>query len=284
MKKTTFALLLAMFLFAFFTTNAYAASTELEIRPIGTSTATINEYTAMSELAKQSTESLRAMGYSTTNISEIRNYKNTYINHIEQLEKYDVATLKEFGYTETQISVIKNFKETEADLTRASASVTLTITVELSYDGDYTTGYYRYNWKWSGIPAFKMNDQVAVSWNDWAVTKEASTVSYYNLNTAKYCTTTSATYTDGGNGIEGASHKFSMLYKNENYAKQGTGSFTVQSDVHGKKDMYYYVAYGHSQVAVNVGFSVSKGGADASITFSLGVSIADEAKGRVVPK
>lgn len=284
MKKRIFSLLFAMLFLVAFSTNGYAVSTEMEVRPMGSSTVIINEYDAMSGLAKQSTDALLTMGYSTTDIKEIQNYKCTYLNHIERLKKYDVVTLKEFGYTETQVNVIKNFKGTETEMTKASASVKLTVSVNLSYNGDYTIGTYRYNWNWSGIPAFKMNDQVAVSWNDWDVTKQGSTVSYYNLNTAKYYAATSATYTDGGNGIEAASHKFSMLYKNENYAKQGTGFFAVQSDVHEKKDMFYFTAYGHGQLALNISFSVSKGGGDASITFSKGVSIVAKASGKVVPK
>lgn len=101
-------------------------------------------------------------------------------------------------------------------------------------------------------------------------------------HTVKY-TTKSATFSQDGNGVLGAGHKFSeSLSDNYYYAKSGTGYFKVKSDVHAKKDFYYYIAYGHSQLIASINFSVGIGGGDASISFTTGTVIADDTKGSKV--
>ena len=98
-----------------------------------------------------------------------------------------------------------------------------------------------------------------------------------------YYTTKSATFSQDGNGVLGAGHKFSeSLSDNYYYAKSGTGYFKVKSDVHAKKDFYYYIAYGHSQLIASINFSVGIGGGDASISFTTGTVIADDTKGSKV--
>lgn len=167
---------------------------------------------------------------------------------------------------------------------RLGATLTLSATAkDFSYDGNYSRGTLSYSWSWGSVPAFKMQDMIAVSWNNWAVTSNSSSVNYYNVNSGAYYTTKSATFSQDGNGVLGAGHKFSeSLSDNYYYAKSGTGYFKVKSDVHAKKDFYYYIAYGHSQLIASINFSVGIGGGDASISFTTGTVIADDTKGSKV--
>lgn len=127
-----------------------------------------------------------------------------------------------------------------------------------------------------------MQDMVAVAWNNWAVTNNTSSIYYYNINTGALYTTKAATFSQDGNGVAGAGHKFNVsLSDNYYYAKHGSGSFTVRSDVHEKTDFYYYIAYGHSQLTASINFSVGISGADASISFTTGTVIADDDRGNV---
>lgn len=284
MKKRIISLFAVALIAWASTANAYATSRVAVLEPQERTVVITNEYIAISELAKQNVDSLRLMGYDEREINDIQNYKEVFVNQINELSEFDKETLKEFGYSDTQINTIMNFDGTEAEIMRASATVTLTVSANLTYDGDYTTGHFNYSWKWNGMPAFKMQDMVAVSWNSWPVTKEGATISYYNMNTAKYYTAKAGTYTNDGQGTEGAAHKFNMILNNENYAKQGTGMFNVKSDVHAKKDMHYYIAYGHSEFGMNISFSISSGGLEPSLEFSKHVVTLAPKKGTIIPK
>lgn len=240
-------------------------------------TTTINEYDMIVQLAKESEISLRNKGVDDTEILRIKNYKETYDNHIRYLNMLDDKALMSNGYTSDQIKLIRNFNGSDADMRALSATLSLTTSTNtFNYDGDYTRGKLSYSWNWSSVPAFKMKDMVAVSWNDWIVTNNSSTVKYYGINSGAYYTQESATFTQDGNGTEGAGHKFNMS-KSDNYyyAKKGSGSFSVRSDVHARKDFAYYIAYGHSQLLASISFSVGIGGGDASISFSIGTVIMD---------
>lgn len=153
-------------------------------------------------------------------------------------------------------------------------------TANFKYDGNYTTGRLAYTWSWSGVPVFKMQDAVAASWNDWAVTSQSSSVNYYVVNTGSFYSTQAATYSSDGNGTKGAGHKFKVaIGDNYYYAKSGSGYFQLQSDVHAKKDFYYYIAYGHSQIFATINFSIGVGGGSASISFTTGTVIEDYVTG-----
>lgn len=245
---------------------------------------TLNEYELAEQLAAQTPEILSENGFDSSEIASIKNYKEVYREHIAYLNTLSNDALIKNGYTNEQISIIRSFSGSETEMRRLGGTLTLTATPgTFSYDGDYSRGTLSYSWNWKNIPAFKMQDMVAASWNNWAVTNNTSSVKYYNVNTGAYYTTQSATFSQDGNGVLGAGHKFQeSLSDNYYYAKSGTGSFTLKSDVHAKKDFYYYVAYGHSQIVASISFSVGIGGGDASISFSTGTVISGDEHGSKV--
>lgn len=249
-------------------------------------TVSLNEYELAERLAMQTPATLAGEGFDSAEIANLKNYKNIYRNHIKSLNELSDEALQKNGYTKSQIDLIRSFTGSEAEMRRLGATMTLTVsTSNFRYDGDYSVGTLKYNWTWQSVPAFKMTDMLAASWNGWAVTANSSSIKYYKVTTGEYYTQKSATFTQDGNGTSGAAHKFAVsLSDNYYYAKSGSGSFTVKSDAHSKKDFYYYISYGHSQIHPTISFSVGIGGGDASIGFTSGTSIPASAKGEVVIK
>ncbi|WP_295582944.1 hypothetical protein [uncultured Oscillibacter sp.] len=234
----------------------------------------INEYEALKQLATTSPSALMANGYTNEEISSIQNYQELYRDHIRFLQSLDSTALSKHGYTPSQINLIKNFTGTDAEMRAIGSKVTISAsTSNFSWTaGSRTTGRLRYTWEWDGVPAFKNNDVLAVSWNDWNVTYNTSQVKYYNVNTGDYYTSAAATliYPTGNLKTLGAGHRFPVaMSDNYYYTREGMGTFTISSDVFAKKDFISFLEYGHIRLKAEVGFSVSVGGADASISFTV---------------
>lgn len=246
----------------------------------------INEYEALKQLAEETPEVLTKSGYSSSEIAKIQNYQQTYSDHIYEQQTLSDTALVKHGYSSNQIDVIKNFTGTEDEMSRASASLDIystTALFEYPNSEDRTTGRLAYTWTWSGIPAIKMRDMVAASWNNWTLTDESSYVGYYSIYSGELYTSESASYIDPTNNTwNGGGHRFRMT-KSDNYyyAKQGGGTFDVESDGLYQKDFYYYIEYGHSTLSYNIGFSVSiPGGGSGSISFSVVTANAGNDSGR----
>ena len=175
---------------------------------------TLNEFELAKQLAEESVSTLNAKGYSFVEIENIKNYQDVYHSHIKELNMLSDSSLKNNGYSQEQIIIIRNFTGTDTEMTRLGATLTLnSVPVSFKYTtGGLTTGKLTYNWRWTGVPAFKMQDMVAVSWNNWDVIGNSSYVDYYNVNTGAYNTSQSATYSEDGNGLLGAGHKFPYVF------------------------------------------------------------------------
>lgn len=242
----------------------------------------INEYDLIKNISEEYSENFQEYGLDSQQYKDILNYKDIYRKHINELNKLTDNSLKNNGYDDQQISIIRSFTGSEDEMSRIGASVTIKASTSgFKYDGDYTRGTLKYTWSWSGVPVFKTQDMLAVSWNGWDVTSNVGYADYYGINSGNIYTTKAATYTEDGNGTEGAAHKFKMAIEdNYYYAKDGGGTFTVKSDTHAKKDFYYYMEYGHSQITVSgPSFTVGTGGGSGSISFSFGTQAVATAKG-----
>lgn len=240
---------------------------------------TISEYEMIASLAQIPTDDLLSAGYTREEISDIKNYKQLFTKQIEELDQLETETLLKLGYTASQINDIRNFTGDEAQIARLAANVSIYASINyLRYDGDYTRGVLAYSWSWDGVPDFKLMDIVAISWNHWVVEDNRSTVNYVHYASGEYYNSLPATLSFGENEnkveVSGAAHKFIMQQDtNLYYARSGNGSFTIRSDVHAKKDIYFYIAYGHTQLLMSSPtFTVGTGGADGSISFSIGTS------------
>lgn len=229
----------------------------------------------METLSKLSEVQLKGAGYTTSEIVEIQLFQQLYDKHIYSLKEMSSSSLAANGYTEEQIKAIHSYDGTKAKARLASAKVQFTTAKvdSLSYSKGYTRAKMSYSWKWTGIPAFKKQDIVVGSWNDWAVTDDYGTVTYYKKSTGKATSSATATSATDGNGLRGRAHKFKMSANdNTEYAKQGAGYFKVKSDVHAKKDFYGRVTYGHTKLSMQVSFTVTPTGASPGVSFSMGTS------------
>ncbi len=281
MTKKFLALFLSALLISSLSIPAFAANSRNGVKTPKDNKVVINEYELVKELSLKSQSELSDMGYSAKDISEIRDFHQKYVAHLNGLKKLDNSTLASLGYTLDQIEVLKNFDGSEEQAAFLGANCIIYSTPTLfNYDGNYTRGRLSYNWNWTGVPAFKMQDAVAVSWNNWVVESNTSYVSYYNVNTGIYYTQDTATFTTDDNGTKGAGHKFDVgINDNYYYAKSGGGTFDVRSDVHCQKDFFYYIAYGHSEIWPTISFSIGIGGGTASIGFTTGTVICDAETG-----
>ena len=244
-----------------------------------------NEFEAMEAMSQIPIEELIETGYDEMDIAQIQNYKQRYIDHVKDLDSKTDDVLKAVGYTDEQIEIIRNFHGTDSELRAIGSKVNITARGSLSHDGQYTKGTVYYSWEWSGIPSFKMKDEIAISWNDWECLNDNGVVYYYDKITGASTGRVAQVETDKGNTeTEGIAHRFDVaMNDNYYYAKKGSGSFEVRSTVFGpnvKKNMNYYMAYGHSQLnfSGSISFSVGTGGAEGSISFSpsFGTVIAGE--------
>ena len=118
---------------------------------------------------------------------------------------------------------------TESELLRIGGTLTLSSTpVNFKHEKEQrTTGRIDYEWYWTGIPAYKLNDVVAISWNDWAIIDEYAYVSYVGLNTGTFYTSKAATFTYPKNDTKvlGGGHKFLVgIENNYYYASNGIGA------------------------------------------------------------
>lgn len=237
----------------------------------------INEYELLKELSSKSESTLSEKGYSSKEIQKLKNFHQIYVDHLNELKKLDDSTLKKLGYTPKQIIVLRDFDESEEQAISLAADLRIySSTANFNYDGNYSRGRLVYNWYWTGVPSFKLQDAVAVSWNNWAVESNTSYVSYYTVNTGDFYTNKNATFTTEGHTYEGAGHKFNVSMSDHYYyAQRGGGTFDVRSDSHIEKDFAYYIAYGHQMILPSITFSLTPGGGAASLSFNNGTVIQD---------
>ena len=237
---------------------------------------TISEFDMLETLAKESKSELKQDGYSQEEIAEIKEYETLYQKHIEELGNLSDERLRNWGYSEEELSIIRNFQGTTEEMRALSAKVTINITDEnfkFQSKETYTTGTLNYSWNWTKKPMSQATDLIAFAWNDWAVKASSSYVKYYDMTTgvltkgepAQKIQPTSVVSGVGGNG-----YKFPLVQGNL-FAKEGNGYFKLQSDVHIAKDCYYGMAYGHTTLALSVGYSIGKSGLDPTFAFKSGI-------------
>lgn len=265
--KKFLSIILSLSMVLAMTTSAFASIPK-------TTSQQINEFEALAELANETQSELSRSGYNAEEIASIKNYRQTYADHITSLNNLSDEALSNHGYTNKQIDTIRNFTGTDSEMNSLGAKLTIYGTPgRFKYGPNQrTTGKLAYSWYWTGVPAFKRYDMVAVSWNDWKVTSETSNVRYYGVNTGEFLEKDSCIYTEPENEhkVAGAGHKFKMQKQDNAYfAKEGNGAFDIQSDALVPKDFFYYIEYGHTRLATDIGFSVGAGGADGSITFTV---------------
>lgn len=248
------------------------------------------EYDWIKAENQKSERVLLSEGYSEETVDIIKNYEEYFDNHIETLNTMSEETLKSFGYEDSDIYMIKNYKGTEAEIRGLGATCSISVTPS-KFDSNggstYTTDKLSFSWEWNKIPMSQSNDLIAAGWNDFAITSKSCKVKYYDMTSGEYKRTVNATAKSPNSlstGTTGAGYVIDLVDSAKNqFAKKGSGYYNLKSDVHTKKDCYYVIGYGHTQLSVSPNFSVSKSGLNISISLSSGVNLLDSKSGKVVP-
>lgn len=227
-----------------------------------------NEYEALMELYGNSTSDLKQKGYTNDEIQTIRNFDETYNQHILKIAKLDSSVLSAHGYTSQQIRKIKNFNPTTAtteDKILLSATCHTKATID-NYTG--TTGRITSTFEWTGVPAFKMTDILATAWNNWYITGKSANIEYANINNPNDTFSETPTYKKSDTGLEsfGASYYFpASKQDNYYYSRRGSSIFVLGCDT--KQHLETASRLGHQQGIASLSVSI-RGGLD--ISFSTG--------------
>lgn len=251
---------------------------------------TISEFDMLGKLAEIPAEQLKEAGYTSEQVAEIKNYKAAYSEHIQELSGLEDSTLIKFGYSEEQIEMIHNFTGSDAELMALDAEVNLNAyTRDFRWaSGDYTRGTLFYEWEWTGLPLAKSTDLIAAGWTGFAVEESLGVNKYYDMTTGDYVTLQSATarypgddpssYATSGKGYEIPLRPINT----NNFAMNGNGYFVVRSISRVATDFYYHVAYGHTVLTVDIGFSLDPTN-PVTLQFSSGMNKETYKNGRVIP-
>jgi uncharacterized protein YjiS (DUF1127 family) len=249
---------------------------ELPAQESVSSAASVPEFELVSGLAQKSDEELRAYGFTDSGIQSVRNYRQTAVESIRQLESASDSILVDLGYSREQISLIRNFDGTDSSIKALSASVFLSTTIQsLRYDSraDRTTGEYTWAISWSGVPIFKDLDLVATGWNDyWILERWSNQVTYKGSCGYQYNAVSEPETIGGGRGV-----KFYMNIRGANWGGCDTylscASGSVKVSHAQRTDLHLRTAYGHTQYNISAPTAtISGSGANVSINFNWGVN------------
>lgn len=227
-----------------------------------------NEYEALMELYGNSTSQLKQKGYTNDEIQNIKNFEETYNQHILKIAKLDPSVLSKHGYTLQQIQKIKNFNPTTAT---TEDKILLSATCETtSFIDEYTgtTGRVTTTFEWTGIPAFKMTDILATAWNNWYITGKSANIEYVKINNPNDTFSQTPTYKKSDTGLEsfGASYYFPAAERdNYYYARSGSSIFVLGCE--SKQHLETAGRLGHQEGVASLSVSI-RGGLD--ISFSVG--------------
>lgn len=278
--KKSLTLLITVLLFVVPSVAFGQTKEEFEMLPLASE---VNEYQAIKELSTKESSKLARMGFDDNEICSIHNYKQIYTNYVQELSGMSDDALRRHGYTEKQILTLRTFNGSDQEFMTISANLRVyAAPASFNYrSGGRTTGRLAYSWEWQGIPAVKLKDMVAISWNSWRVTGNSSHVNYYALYSGNFYTREVAETYSPNQVLDGAGHRFNMAKQDGYYyAKSGGGYFNVESPEYSRKDFSYYLEYGHSTVSVNIEFGISApGGTSGTISFSRNVVVAGSDQG-----
>lgn len=259
-----------------------SAFTSADTTPNGTDTSTkveisTSDYEILNELNQKSDAELRSIGFSDSDIEDVRNFDELYLEHLYELSEASDDTLKAMGYTNEQITIFRNFTGSPEQLEALAA------TLDFSFEVDYvlyteasntTASRLLINFVWNGNPIPKLVDMVVVSWNDWTRVSSFLNITYYDVLSTRDDIVQAATFVPpSGPNSSGLGYKFAMdLEDNRFCIKSGSGSIVLLSN-YGRKDLSAYAVYGRSTVVATPTFSLMGPG---GVSFSVGVqSIAE---------
>lgn len=237
----------------------------------------VNEYDLLESLSVQCDDALLQMGYSNTEIHQMRNLQSTYAEHLEVISQYDREALENLGYTETQISILQNFDGSESQIQSLAATMDFNISIDYvtwSDENNRTNARVYVDYEWAGVPLIKANDLIAISWNNWSISGKSSYITYFPTNGSGDSQIQAATYVpnNGSTSIGGGFRFPVQINSGTHWAKSGYCAFTLYHN-NIRKDLSVYATYAHYTVSVTPSFTIPEFG---SFQFNKSVSTPGE--------
>jgi len=233
----------------------------------------INEFQWAKEMSLISEDELRNDGFTDLEIESIKNYKEVFDKHLNEIALLPEKQLKYLGYDEKQVTLFKEYSGAEEEMAILSASCSVSLEVDnFTYDGSKTKARLTSEFEWNGIPAFKMTDILALSWNNYVQTGKYGQVTYRYIYGGQpdYMETASYLAPSGGMTSYGGGYSFNVSdADNYYYTQSGYAIFVIEKL--GENHLEAHTEYGHQKLITSLSFSVS--GAD--ISFTLGRTTED---------
>lgn len=177
------------------------------------------------------------------------------------------SSLSAAGYSAEQITGIKNYDPSSATTSERialSAECVTTSTID-NYTG--TSGRVTSEFKWDGVPAFKMTDILITAWNNWQITGKGASIKYSHLNGSQPAYWQTPTYQTPESGMTsyGSGYSYSAsLQDNYYYASEGYSIFVLSRQSSSHLETISRVS--HQQGIATLNYSISSG-------FDIGISL-----------
>ncbi|AVP54516.1 Uncharacterised protein [Clostridium tetani] len=220
-----------------------------------------NEYTLLKE-AEKNKELTRNGLNANCNVDEL------FKEELTKRSKLSDESLKKLGYSSSEISGLRNFKGTPREMAAYSGGVD--VGVYISNGGSSNgrkTAKINFSWNWNKMPIVKTTDIIGLGWtakadNDLELKAQLKggicNINYYNANGGGYLYTRQSAIIED-DGFCNASFKIPM-YTNQGinpFAKSGNGYWTVQTDRTPINRIAAVVKYGHNTLTITPSISIS---------------------------
>ena len=139
----------------------------IEIDKVAEYSFTFNEYEMLETLSKQSSKELAKYGFDKKEIESIKNYKQEFRKHIENLNStYNDEELLLLDYTKEDIEVIRNYA-TKGGGNDSQLAANLTVYLRnstITYNNGVNKLQLSCDFVWKKTPMILLSDKFAVSW------------------------------------------------------------------------------------------------------------------------
>lgn len=203
---------------------------------------------------------------------EILKKRKEYHDYIYELKELPESQLVDMTFDDDQIDAIKNFDGSDEMATRASATISASLTLtQFNYTAsdNRTHASATFSGRWNGTPLYKMQDTIGIgmigSLSRFVKKSSSNAITHYDGSVVR------DTYGEY-NSSAGQTYKFGIANVNGKVFKNFTMTYSARAD--GKNTlMDYGAAYAHFYDMFTItGLSIGVSGTDASIGISFTIT------------